>query len=91
MNCLTIATENFSGGQLVLSQDQQTLDALLRTLSPSQVKQVIAYARGIARTKGESEDLSDANMAAIGADGLRRFAEEHPDDEWGYDASTSGA
>ncbi|MCE9533718.1 MAG: hypothetical protein K8T89_21710 [Planctomycetes bacterium] len=31
------------------------------------------------------DELTDEDLAAIAADCLRRFAEEHPDDDWGYD------
>lgn len=74
----------------MFTEDQRILDAIVRTMSPAQVKQVISCARGILQSQDQSDDLSETDLAAIGSDGLRRFAEEHPEDDWGYDKADFG-
>lgn len=77
----------------MLTEEQQALDEIVQAMSADEVRNVVEYARTIVQQRSAAtplydpdDDLTDEDLQAISHESMRRFAEEHPDDDWGYDA-----
>jgi hypothetical protein len=71
----------------MLTDEQKLLFEIVQEMSPLEITDLIAFARSLVRKRSEpatplydADDLTDADLDAIAADSLRRFAEDHPDD-----------
>ena len=78
----------------MLTQEQKDLDEVVQGMSPIELRDVVEYARTIVEQRvtapsllyDPDDDPTEEDLRAISHEGMKRFAEEHPDDDWGYDA-----